>query len=273
MKVLVEQTSAAIIQKGVDEAMAKAEAEDPSARRTAHGTLLSPEIYFQWTQRESLRDAKLDHLTRVESTLTSLTRRMDREHPSMGYRAAINAHDMIDSQYNAAGDMQYANSLLAWCMFSAQARLGVGDPARGRDSGTELGTQVDVGKIVSKGEVPSRNLDKTPGVLRLELAQIAPGHVIVVRSFIAGFTNDKVVDNLSRKIQDLPIPIVARFNERNASGNTRRGFVIGRNENGVVIADSKGSLMQDMFDGKSDHEAARQIFKQIAHQTITPERD
>jgi len=273
VKVLFEGGSAAVVEKGVSLAMSKAEADPLGSRRTPGGTLLSPKVFFETTQREALREAKLDHATRFESTLTSLTSRLDREQPGSGYRAAVDAHDAIGAQNKLAGDLQISNSLLAWCTFSAQARLGIGDQSRGRDPGTELATQVDVKKILVKGDLPARNLDQTPGVLRLELAEIAPGHIIVVRSFIAGFTGDTVVKNLARKVQDLPIPIVARFNERNAFGdNTMRGFVIGRNENGAVIADSKGALMQDMFGGKSDHEAAALIFEQIAHQTINPER-
>lgn len=271
VKVFGEVGSASIVEKGVSEAM-KGNADRSGYRSTAGGTLLSLETFFEVAQQTALSDTMQHHVNSVESSLDSLASRLDREQPGAGYRVAVQAHDAIEAEYEHAFDSQFSNSLQAWCTFSAQARLGRGDKKhRGRDPGTELGTQVDVDKIFG-GDRPTRHLDQTPGVLRLELGEMLPGQFVVIRSFIAGFNGDTVVKNLSRKVQDLHIPMVARFNERNQIGNTKRRFVIGRNENGAVLADSRGSVMQDLFGGKSDHEAARLIFEQIAHQTITPER-
>lgn len=274
-KVLLEASSAGVIENAVDAALSgpEAEAEQPSPHKTRGGAHLSAATYFEWTQRSALRAAKLDHRNRVASTLTSLTTRLDRDHPSMGYRAAEDARRVIESQNKFAAEQQFTESLMAWCRFIAQTKLKLGDQARGRDPGTELGSQIDVKKILPQGDANPVNLDKTPGVLRLELAEIAPGHIIVVRAFIAGFTGDTVVRNLTKKVGELSIPIVARFNRRTPMGDlTQQGFVISRNENGAVLADSKGGLMQEMFGGRSDHEAARLVFDQIAYQTITPER-
>jgi hypothetical protein len=273
VKVFLEGSSAALIEGGVSRAMAET-SKDPSARRTSGGTLLSPDIYFERTQREALRDTMLDHVNRVRTSLRYMGARLDQERPGAGYRAAIAAFDAINNNYALAADLQFAESLQAWCTFSAQARLGTGDPNHGRDLGTELGSQVDVKKILpgDRGRPPT-GLDKPPGVLRLELAEIAPGHMIVARSSIDGFDNDTVVQNLHKKVDDLRIPIVARFNESKDKKLAPGGFVISRNENGAILADSTAGLMQEMFGGRSDHDAARHIFEhQIAQQKISPER-
>lgn len=274
IKVFMESGSSAVIEKGVSEAMKDAEGAPGGAHQTAGGTFMSPEVFFQHTQRNALKHTQTDHVNQLDATLSSLTSALDRDTPGAGFRAAMEAATAIEQQSKLASDLQFASSLQAWCTFIAQARLGVGNPNLQRHGGTELGSQINIHKIIPKGEVPAPNLDQTAGVLRLELAQLAPGHVIVVRSFIAGFKGDTVVNNLSKKVRDLNIPIVARFNERDGMGDrTRRGFVISRNELGVVLAESKGSVMQDMFGGKSDHDAAKTIFdEQIAHQTLEPKR-
>jgi hypothetical protein len=79
-------------------------------------------------------------------------------------------------------------------------QLGTGDPSYGRDPGTELAKHVDVARALpASARTP-------PGVLRLELAEIAPGHVIVRHP------------------------------------TSPRGFVISRNENGALIAHQKIAL-------------------------------
>jgi hypothetical protein len=218
--------------------------------------------FLVWTQREALSELMLDHTNRLRSTMSAVTQRLDRENPGAGFRLALAIHDAIAETYSLAEPTQLAESLLTWCTFSAQARLGTGDPRYGRDPGTELANHVDVAQALGA------SARTTPGVLRLEL-EIVPGHVIVARSFIEGFNSDLAVTSLNRKLGELPIPMIATFRDPTSP----RGFVISRNENGAILVDSTGGLMQEMFGGRSDHEAARHIFEHlIVHQMITPKR-
>jgi hypothetical protein len=159
-----------------------------------------------------------------------------------GYRfvSALTATVEKTAGKNVSYD-QFHKTFQAWCSLLAQNAVGSdkavsadeqAEPKASVEHGTDLSKLVDANKIVRPAPIyysDAEGLDKTPGVLRLELGLHIRGNLasLYVKSArLEGLNNDDFASDAGRvPLKDLDMPIVAQFNDDEDSG-----FVVGRNE-------------------------------------------
>lgn len=277
-KVLLENTLSTFVTESIKAGMDEASKEQIN-RKTPDGMELSLASYFFATQLSTLRAAKEEHVNRVETSLMSLTEKLDTKRSGDGYRAAVELRERITNTQVTPWKLQYNQSVQAWLNLKATTALGTLAPTQrngktDEDPGVNLQKMLDV-KGATRFPDPEDNtrMPNAPGVLHLELARLGSLPAFTISHARVAVENDAMLAPLRKPLGQLRIPVVVSYNEFPNLGTRQPGrtFVITRNEKGVISADDSSGLLRSFFN-ESDLETARRILALLDQQQVQPVR-